>query len=98
MVSSKQPQLHIIHVEIHSVRDLNYTLFGLLKSLSKDEKANWPAHLPSVVFVYNATPHSMTGFQPYELMFGQKAPAPCDAWLGLADYNDSKSTSKSVWG
>ena len=75
----------------------NHTLFGLLKSLSKDEKANWPAHLPSMVFAYNATPHSTTGFQPYELMFGRKAPAPCDAWLGLANYNDSKSTSKSVW-
>ena len=48
----------------------NHTLFGLLKSLSKDEKANWPAHLPSMVFAYNATPHSTTGFQPYELMFG----------------------------
>ena len=48
----------------------NHTLFGLLKSLSKDEKANWPAHLPSMVYAYNATPHSTTGFQPYELMFG----------------------------
>ena len=28
----------------------NHTLFGLLMSLSKDEKANWPAHLPSKVF------------------------------------------------
>ena len=75
----------------------NHTLFGLLKSFSKDEKANWLAHLPSMVFSYNATPHSTIGFQPYELMFGQKASAPCDAWLGLANYNDSKLTSKSVW-
>ena len=60
----------------------NRTLFGLLKSLTKEQKANWPAHLPSMVFSYNATPHGVTGFQPYELMFGHKAPVPCDAWLG----------------
>ena len=88
MVSSKQPQLHIIHHGNSQCERFNHTLFGLLKSLSKDEKANWPAHLPPMVFAYNATPHSTTGFQPYELMFGQKAPVLCDAWLGLANYND----------
>ena len=75
----------------------NRTLFGLLKSLTKEQKANWPAHLPSMVFSYNATPHGVTGFQPYELMFGCKAPAPCDAWLGLSKYDDLKSTNKSAW-
>ena len=29
-------------------------------------------------------------------MFGQKAPAPCDNWLGLRQYNDDKSISKVV--
>ena len=69
----------------------------MLKSLTKEQKANWPAHLPSMVFFYNATPHGVTGFQPYELMFGRKAPAPCDAWLGLSKYDDLKSTNKSAW-
>ena len=40
--------------------------------------------IPSLVFAYNAIPHSVTGYQPDELMFGQKAPNICDAWLGLA--------------
>ena len=72
----------------------NCTMFGLLRTLSKDQKADWPLHLPSLVFAYNATPHSTTGFQPYQLMFGRKAPAPCDAWLGLGVYNDERSTNK----
>ena len=55
---------------------------------------NWTAHLSTITFAYNATPHLSTKFQPYELMFGQKAPAPCDAWLGLHAYNDTKSSSK----
>ena len=75
----------------------NRTMFGLLKTLTKEQKGYWPAHLPTLTFAYNATPHSTTGYQPYELMFGQKAPAPCDNWLGLRQYNDDKSISKVMW-
>ena len=63
----------------------------------KEQKANWPLHIPSLVFAYNVMPHSITGYQPYELMFGCKAPTVCDAWLGLANYNDKTSTSKCAW-
>ncbi|MCG8626567.1 MAG: transposase family protein, partial [Proteobacteria bacterium] len=75
----------------------NRTMFGLLRTLSKEQKAEWPVHLPSLVFAYNATPHSTTGLQPYQLMFGRKAPAPCDKWLGLGEYNDNRSASKAQW-
>ena len=55
-----------------------------------------PRHLPSLVFVYNTTPHSTTGFQPYELMFGHKAPMPCDAWLRLDQYQ-GQPVGKAAW-
>ena len=64
----------------------NITLFGLMRSLDQGQKPNWPNYLPSLVFAYNATPHSTMGYQPYELMFGHKAPMPCDNWLGLKNY------------
>ena len=73
---------------------LNCTLIGLLKSLPKEQKSNWPLHLPSLVFAYNATLHDTTGYQPYKLIFGCKAPTICDTWLGLANYNDNFSQSK----
>ena len=69
---------------------------GLLTSSSKEQKDNCPLHLPSLVFVYNALPHSTTGYQPYELMFGCKVPTICDPWLRLADYNDYLQ-SKCEW-
>ena len=75
----------------------NCTLLGLLQSLPKEQKSCWPLHGPSLVFVYNAMPHSVTGYQPYELMFGWKAPTICDNWLGLAQYNDQASTNKCAW-
>ena len=75
----------------------NRTLFGLMRSLDQGQKPNWPNYLPSLVFAYNATPHSMTGYQPYELMFGCKAPTPCDNWLGLRNYKPADFKSKTAW-
>ena len=65
----------------------NHTKFRPLHMLSKEQKAKWSIHLPLLVFAYNVTPHSTTGFQPYQLMLGHKAPSPCDNWLGLGEYN-----------
>ena len=76
---------------------LNHTLIGLLKSLPKEQISNCPIHLPLLVFAYNAMPHDTTGYQPYELMFGCKAPTICDAWCRLANYNDNFSWSKCAW-
>ena len=59
-----------------------------------NRRQNWPLNIPSLVFAYNAMPHSITGYQLYELMLGHKAPAICDAWLGLACYNDKASNNK----
>ena len=75
----------------------NHTMIGLSTSLSKEQKDNWPLHLPSLVFAYNAMPHSTTQYQPYELMFGHKTPTICDAWLRLAEDDDKFSQSKCEW-
>ena len=75
----------------------NQTLFGLMKTLDNEQKQNWPIYLPSLVFSYNSTPHASTGFQPYELMFGCKAPMPCDNWLGLDNYKSDSFKSKTIW-
>ena len=65
--------------------------------LPKDQEPNWSEYLSTLVFAYNATPHSATGYQLYQLMFGHKGPTPCDNWLGLMEYNNSESVSKNFW-
>ena len=75
----------------------NRTLFSLMHSLDKVQKPYWPNYLSALVFSYNATPHSMTGYQPYELMFGRKAPMPCDNWLGLGNYKSAEFKTKTGW-
>ena len=67
----------------------NQTLFGLMRTLTEEQKPNWPTYVPSLVYAYNSTPHASTGFQPYELMFRHKAPMPCVDWLGLAQYKSN---------
>ena len=75
----------------------NRTLFSLMRMLDQEQKPNWPTYLPSLVFAYNATPHSTTGYQPYKLMFSRKAPMPCDNWLGLQNYQPASFKSKTAW-
>ena len=75
----------------------SHTLLDLLKILPKEQKANWPLHIQSLVFTHNVMPHSITDYQPYELMFGCKAPTVCDAWLGLAHYNEKASMNQCAW-
>ena len=65
--------------------------------MKAEEKADWPSHLPALVFAYNATLHTSTGYQLYQLMFGCHDPAPCNNWLGLCEYNDNKSITRIDW-
>lgn len=75
----------------------NRTLINLLITLEDEKKKNWPKFVQGLVFAYNATPHTVTGYQPYHLMFGRKAQTPCDAWLGLAQYKDNIPKTKCKW-
>ena len=56
----------------------NRTLFGLIKSLDEKDRYKWPDMISHLVFVYNSTPHSVTGIAPYTLMFGREPLIPLD--------------------
>ena len=75
----------------------NGMLKYLLRSLSTELIQNWSLHLSAFVSTYNAMPHGITVFQPCEDMFGHKASTVCNAWLGLANYNDQYLPNKCTW-
>jgi hypothetical protein len=41
-----------------------------------NSKQEWDQLLPFACFSYNTTPHSITGYTPYEVLFGRKCKIP----------------------
>ena len=75
---------------------LNHMLHDLLRTLDKEQNPNWHFHMSSLVCAYNTMPHSVTGYQQHELMFGHKVSTVCDA--GLVWQNIMTSTGGSHLG
>ena len=48
------------------------TLNSLLAKVVSDSQHDWSSYVAYVVFCYNATPHSATGFAPHFIMTGQQ--------------------------
>ena len=54
----------------------NRTLLNLLGTLSREQKSRWVDHIQELLFHYNNSLHSSTGFTPYYMMFGRHGRVP----------------------
>ena len=73
----------------------NRTLHDLLRTLQPTRKRKWPEHLKELCYVYNATPHTSTGYSPHYLMFGVDPKLPVD--LLLPNDHIDQAGSNSEW-
>ncbi|KAF0153184.1 MAG: hypothetical protein FD188_3384, partial [Ignavibacteria bacterium] len=64
---------------------------GLQKTLNQENLENWDMALPHVIFAYNTSVHSTTGFTPFFLMFGTEARIPAEIIVGTPKLENSPS-------
>ena len=56
---------------------MNQTLLAMLKTLPEAWKSNWKDHVNKLIFAYNCTSNSVTGYSPYCLLFGYHQDSMC---------------------
>lgn len=84
------------HPRGNPVERFNRTLLNMLGTLKDQEKSRWREFVKPLVHAYNCTRNEVTGFTPYELMFGRHPRLPVDLAFGLP-VQGSQHTSHSQY-
>ena len=84
------------HPRGNPVERFNRTLLNMLGTLTEQDKSHWKDFVKPLVHAYNCTRNDVTGFTPYELMFGRQPRLPIDLAFGLP-VTDNQTTSHSQY-
>ena len=68
---------------------LNETIVNMLSSYTQEAQNKWANYLPFVVFAYNTSVHTTTGFTPYRLLCGREAAVGSEAALRVRDAREN---------
>lgn len=55
----------------------------MLGTLEEEEKVKWRDYVQPLVYTYNCTKNDITGYSPYQLMYGRQPNLPIDVAFGL---------------
>ena len=66
----------------------------MLRTLPENLKSRWPESVNKMLYAYNCTTHSRTGYSPFYLLFGREPLMPLDSLLGIEVVLPRKTHSK----
>lgn len=84
------------HPRGNPVERFSRTLLQMLGTLENNQKAHWKEYVKTLVHAYNCTRNDVTGYSPYELMFGRQPRLPLDIAFGILNNKYCQSHSKYV--
>ncbi|XP_061593076.1 uncharacterized protein LOC133457765 [Cololabis saira] len=96
MAGIKKTRTTPYHPKGNPVERFNRTLLQMLGTLDNKDKSHWRDYVKPLAHAYNCTKHEVTGFSPYELMFGRKPRLPVDLAFELPVNDQSMSHSQYV--